>query len=342
MTSNFTANMFKHPGTMMSPDMTFRLKDDIPRDPLRLKAFEKMTKEVPLDYTPKALKIVDIGFGGGGQGHKECTSDGEVAYKAALLYWATMKNEYAMKAINIIKAWASENIIFKGDNAPLEAAWSVCSLARAAELVKYAKSPEIVKAWNNVENVFFSWLDRIIMPLLKKDDVWRWKVKNNWHFSMLCARAQIAILRNDVKEWQWAIDKYKELLPFAICQGHECHTSETTRDCTHAQFLLGGIIQFPEMAYHQGVNLFDAKLSKIFEYQAAIMLQEVPEGICKADIHTPYGFWYEPVWEVALAHFKGRCKMSMPKTEKWLATFRPERVCFHWGGGTLTHYNRTK
>ena len=96
------------------------------------------------------------------------------------------------------------------------------------------------------------------------------------------------------------------------------------------------------MAWHQGVkDLFNVPhMQKVFEYHASIMLKEVPEGITAQEIKTPYGFWYEPVWEIALNHIQGRCGKNMPKTEKWAETFRPERVCFHWGGGTMTHYRR--
>lgn len=334
---------FVHPGTMMSPAMTFALREDVAKDAWRKKAFDKMVKEVSLEYKPLALEVVNIGYNGVGQGHKECTEDGRVAYTAALLYWSTMDDKYAKLAINVIRAWATKNKVFNGDNAPLEAAWSVCSLARAAELVKYAKSDSIKAEWKQVEAAFFTWLDVIVMPLLRDKNVWKWKPKNNWHFSMLCARAQIAILREDQAEWQWAMDCYKMCMGEALSKEHECHTCETKRDVTHAMFLLGGMIQFPEMAYHQGFKgVFEPRLSKVFEYQAAIMLKEVPDGITKEEIKTPYGFWYEPVWEVTLAHYSGRCGIPMPKTEKWIATFRPERVCFHWGGGTLTHYKRTK
>ncbi len=327
---------FRHPGTMLSPEMTFSLQQDCLTDPIRKRALDTMIKDTPFDYKPKALPIVDIGFNGVGSGHQECTKDGEMAYRAALLYWATRNDQYANLVVNILSAWSITNKVWKGDNAPLEAAWSVCSFARAAELIRD------FKGFSKIKEVFYKWIDTLIIPVLKNKNVWKWKLKGNWHYSILSALMQIAILRDDSREFNEALQKYKEILPLSICVNHPCHIAETTRDITHASFLLGGILQVPEMAYHQGVkDLYDNRLHPIMEYHARIMLKEVPEGITKEDIHTPYGYWIEPVWEIGYSHFNGRLGLSMPKTETLLTKCRPERVTFHWGGGTLTHYKRS-
>lgn len=332
---------FRHPGTLMSPAMTFSLHQDKESDPIRKTAYEKLLKECPIEYKSQAIEIVDIGWGGKGSGHDECTKDGEMAYRAALLYWCTLDDRYGYLVIDILKSWANVNKVFKGDNAPLEASWSVCAMARAGELIKYAKSERLRTTWKINEPIFLKWLDNVIIPCLKTKSIWDWKPKGNWHFSIICARAQIAILRDDISEWKWCIETYKTTLQDTICFGHPCQISETKRDVTHAQFQLGGIIQMPEMALHQGNStLFDPRLKDVFEYHASIMMGNLPEGLSKNDIKTPYGLWYEPVWEIAFAHFKGRKGLLMPNTEQYLQKIRPERICFHWGGGTLTHYNR--
>jgi len=333
---------FKHPGTMMSPEMTFSLKNDCTKDILRTKALEKMKEQVPLDYKPHPLAVVDIGYGGVGKGHQEFTKDGEVAYQGALLLWATGTRQYGTIALDILSDWSSTNKVFKGDNAPLEASWGICSMNRAAELIKHCRDAVVVAEWKKIESTYFKWLDAVIMPVVKAQHVWKWPITGNWHFSILCARLQTAILRDNEEEASSTMKAYLGSLPKAICCGNDWCISETKRDVTHAQFLLGGIIQFAEMALHLGVNLFDKRLIKVFENHARIMMKECPNGICKEEIHTPYGYWNEPVWELALAHFDGRCGIAMPCTEKWVNTFRPERVTFHWGGGTLTHYHRTR
>lgn len=316
--------------------MTRTLKDDC--DP---KALAKLVKDTPLSYKPQALEVVDIDWGGKGAGHKECTQDGEIAVSAALLYWATRNVAYSMLCIDIIQSWAIKNKIWKGNNALLEAAWSVCSLARAAEFVKYAPDAVVVQRWGKVEGAFFKWLNEVIMPCLKSEHIWRWKPIGNWHFSQICARMQIAILREDQAEWNWCLQRYKQALeatfsmPNSKCQGE---ISESCRDVTHCQFQLGGIAQAPEMALHQGVDIYDIRIAPAFELQARIMMKEVPEGFSPQDIKTPYGYWQEPVWHIAHFHFVNRKKMAMPKTTEYIKKIGYDKVTFHWGPNCLTHY----
>lgn len=323
----------------MSPDMTIALKDGTGTCPERTAALKRLIAETPLTYTPQALTEVNIGFHGIGQGHEECTKDGEQAYSAALAFWATGRKAYADCSIRILKAWATTNKVWTGDNAILEASWSICSMARAAELLKYSSA---ATDWTSVEPLFFSWLDKVIMPVLKDSSIWRWNIVGNWHFSCLCARMQIAILREDYTDWAWCTTMYpialNKALIWQLCPGE---TSETTRDCCHAQFQIGGITQVPEIAWHQGVDLYDDRIVTVCELQASIQLREIPTGLCAADIHTLNGWYPEPVFELPFTHFHGRKNIPMPKTSAYLSQIRPEGVVFHWGGGTLTHFTPT-
>ena len=334
---------FNHPGTYMSPGMTKSLREKQSQRPDQ-EALTKLIKDTPLTYSPQALEVVDIDWGGKGKGHNECTKDGEVAVAAALIYWAGTPNQnpkrYAELALRILNAWSKKNKVWKGNNALLEASWSICSMARAAELLKYAPDKGIADAWKAQEKDFMTWLDTVIMPVLRSNHIWGWKPIGNWHFSQICCRMQIAILREDKKDFDWCIAKYREALDKALpCSKCNGESSETCRDVTHAQFLLGGLIQGPEMAFHQGVDIFDRRLVDAFELQARIMMKEIPEGLQAIDIKTPYGYYYEPVWHIAVAHFNGRKGIPMPHTIKYLSTIGPQRdrVCFHWGPNYLTH-----
>ncbi len=326
---------FVHPGTYLAASKTRSLQQDVQSNPTRKKALERLMKDTPLTYRPQPLEIVDIDWGGRGNGHKECTKDGETAVAAALIFWATGDRRYGVIAISILREWSIINKVFCGNNAPLQAAWSMCSMARAAELLKYSSLQTEYKA---IEKTFLKWVNDIIMPVLKEQSVWRWNIINNWHFSILCARMQLAILVEDTAEWNWAVKTYKEILPKALILS-ECigEVSETRRDVTHAQFLLGGMVQAAEMAWHQGIDIYDHRLVYCFELQSRIMMQEVPDGITKECIKTPHGFWQEPIYEIPYAHFHGRKKIPMPHTWKYLQRVRPERVTFHWGPNTLTH-----
>ncbi len=279
---------FVHPGTFISPKMTSDLPKTSASNPIRKKALEKLLKNTRVDYKPQALEVVEIDWGGRGVGHKECTEDGEMAVQAALLFWATSNVSYGNLALRILSAWANTNKVFRGKNAVLEASWSMCSMARAAELMKYSS---MEKQWQVCEPSVFAWLRRIIIPLLQDRSIWRWGFHNNWHFSNLCARMQISILLEDASEWEHCVSTYTRILPSAFVCGCVGEVIETKRDVTHAMFLLGGMTQLPEMAYHQGVkNLWDHRLLDAVELQAQIMLQEVPSGLPKESMKTPYGF----------------------------------------------------
>jgi hypothetical protein len=337
---------FQHPGTFMSPTMTRNLRAEVAKSPMRVKALQKLRTDTTVPWKPQSLEIIDIGFGGGA-GHIECTKDAENAVSSTLIYWATGEIRYATNALAILESWSKKNRVWKGDNGPLEAAWTVCSMARAAELLKYAPDASISKEWTRIQPVFFKWIDAVIMPSLKQAGLWFWRNKDgsllrgNWHFSILCARMQLAILREDMAEWKWAVETYPDACNKALiekkCKGENV---ETCRDVTHAQFLLGGLVQVPEMALHQGVNLYDERLIGCFELQARIMLKEIPTGLTKEDIKTPYGYWPEPVFEIPFAHFYGRNRKEMPHTLQFLRSSqhaRPDRVTLHWGANTLTH-----
>lgn len=345
----------------MSPAMTKTLKADVAKSPMRQKALAKLIKETPLTYKPQALEVVDIDYGGAGVGHKECTRDGEMAVSAALVYWANGDQAYAKLALDILEAWPAKNKVWKGQNALLEASWSICSMARAAELLKYAPDKSVADRWCRAEPAFIRWLDTVIMPVLKSEHIWGWHPAGNWHFSQICARMQLAIFREDSQEFAWCLERYARALAETL-QGSgykrppkpvpgkpaaECapgtprcvgEISESCRDISHAQFQLGGLIQAPEMALHQGVDIYDDRLAPAFELQAAIMLKEIPPGFTAADIKTPYGYWPEPVWHIAYAHFNGRKHIPMPKTKAYLQQIGIDRVTFHWGPNYLTHW----
>lgn len=330
---------YAHPGTYMSQSMTQTLKEECDHDPYRKKALDKLIADTPTSHIPTPLAIVDIGYGGIGTGHKESTKDAEIAVSAALLLWATNDKKYYDIAARILKSWASTNTVWKGDNALLEASWVLCSMARAAELLKYSVHGSLYE--RDVAPTFIKWIDNVMMPVLKSQHIWKWPCVNNWHFSQICARMQIAILREDDEEFNWCTSTFASALNKALifkkCPGE---TTETCRDVTHNQMQLGGIVQAAEMALHQGVSLYDARMVACFELQARIMMREIPNGLTKDDIKAPYGYWYEPVWHIAHTHFSQRLKIPMPKTEEYIKQITPDRVCFHWGPNCLTHHKR--
>lgn len=339
------APRFVHPGTFMSSEMTHSLADTVRRDPYRAKALEALVRATPLGSRPHALQTVHIDWGGSGCGHKECTEDGQTAVSAAILYWATRDRRYADLALEILRAWATTNREWSGKNALLEASWSVCAMARAAELLKHAPDATVAHAWAEAEPAFLGWLDRVIMPVLRSEEAWHWPPPangGNWIASQICARMQLAILREDAAEWSWCAEHFPKYLRNAlVCHKNPYEFAEMTRDLTHAQFNLGSAVQAYVMATHQGVNLCTGNQELLLhgacELLAEMLQKEVPPGFTPGDIHTPYGYWPEPIWHLAYACFDRGHQLPMPKTRALLDHMGPDRATFHWGPNALTH-----
>lgn len=271
---------------------------------------EKLKQVTPLDYKHRALNKVCIEAYGAGVGHEEFTKDGEQAVQQTLMWCMTKTEKYATNAIAIIDAWANKCVSFEGSNAPLEIGWGVCSLVRAAEILKYTYTKWKPDAVNK-------FIDRIAMPKLRKKLGWT----NNWQITICEARLQIAIFRDDRAEFDWVVSEYHRI--FKEYVRADGRTAETERDLVHAQFGIGGLLQIPEMVYEYTggvVDLFNPLMARVCEVHADMILNK--RG------NDP---WFLPCgWDIALRKFGAD---KMPNTKKLLDKYGPEMYVFHWGLG---------
>jgi hypothetical protein len=290
----------------------------------------KNASGVVLDgYKPRVIQCVNIGPYGSGVGHEEFVGDCMQAYLQVLVWIATRDPKFAQKSKEIILEWCCKCKTFEGANAPLECAWGTPLLVRTVELLKYVDGGE----WNEHSNrLFNTFLDKIILPNLKGRYIEIKKWKNNWIFSLMEALLSIYMLRNDVAGVVQIVEHYKSLLKECI-QPCGCNT-ENRRDMTHCQFQMASQIQIAEMLWHQGVDVYDDIIMKTMEYQARILLGEVPPELKKEDIKE--NKFMPSSWEVGYNHFAGRKKENMPYTLALLKKKRPEaRMSFNWGPGML-------
>lgn len=297
---------------------------------------KELLSKTPKEYTPSPIANVNIGAYGAGIGHKEFMKDAEQAVQQAVAYCLTHDEVYAENAIRILTEWCKTCKSFEGSNAPLELGWGGCSFARCAEILKH-----VYPKWKSldIEKVLLHFIDAIVMPKICAKLSWT----NNWQTTICEARLQIAILRDDQSDIEWAIKEYKRILSLYVLQTGQ--TQETLRDLVHAQFGIGSLLQIPELlyVYSQGkINLFESLLAKVCEFHAELLLGKIPvgSGLHKEQIKEP---WFLPCgWEIALHHFEKRCTnpIQLPNTTALLGKHRPESYVFHWGLGTLTHYGR--
>ena len=188
------------------------------------------------------------------------------------------------------------------------------------------------EGWGPKDEILFNkFLDKIIIPNLvnRFEEVKKWK--NNWIFTMIEALLQIYMYRNDIGGCNSMIGEYKSLLKQCISECG-CNT-ENKRDMIHCQFQMASQIQIAEMAWHQGVNVYDSIILTSMEYQARILNGEFKTEDIKDN-------WFLPSsWEIGYNHFVNRMHKSMPNTLKLLTGKRPEsKMSFNWGPGCL-HYN---
>jgi hypothetical protein len=296
-------------------------------------------KQANLNYTPQALQKVDIGFGGTGVGHVEFTKDGEQCYAQALAFLITYNPKYLENCLRILDAWATTCRTFTGPNAPLEAAWGTCAMARSLELLKYSCNPKLWRG--DIEQRYIAWANNLILPHLRGDtERYRlnWGFFNNWHTSITEARLQLALLQNDIQEVNWCINNYIKIFNSYVLENG--FTGETLRDSFHCIAGMGGLIQICELLFHQGVDLYGLRnnlLMRCVEFHARLY----------GTTYTPPGYqrdqfkissYIEPcAWEIARNHFVNRRGLPMPYTDNLLKRLRPCGYVFHWGYDTLTH-----
>lgn len=310
-----------HPGTVMGSSHYANISKHVA-------AIKKMKDESAAWPGCRCIANVNIGPFGVGLGHKEFTGDCTQSYKFVLLWLATGDNAYALKAAEIIRSWSVGCHSFGGANAPLEIGWG-CILVRSAEILRYKWS-----GWkeSGLEKSLGVFIDKIMLPNLtgRYKEIIKWN--NNWILTILEALMQIYIYKDDIEKFKWCIDEYKNIRP-RMFLGETGKNNEIERDIIHASFQLLSHINICEMAYHQGIVLYDQLIWKSCEYIASIINGKVPADMTKEKIKDP---WYMPAcWEIAINHYVRRMKMPMPESESMMQQKkrRPEGATFCWGCG---------
>jgi hypothetical protein len=303
------------------------------------KAVELLLREVKSEVKANVLEVVEIGFGGSGRGHDEFTGDGKECYKQALAYLTTGRDVYAENCIKIINQWTQKCKEFKGNNAPLEAAWGTAVMARSCELLKYT----YMKWDKKVEESYKNWVRKLLMPHLRGQTEkygLKWGFYNNWHTSILEAKLQFALLCDDIVLVNECIDEFKKIHSKYLQDNG--FTYETLRDSDHNCFGIAGIINVSEILYNQGIDVYllrDNLLCKTVELHAGIYACGLIPKEYKREQFNIYK-WIQPSsWEIAYNHYKNRKGIQMPNTEVLLNKIRPCNFELHWGYDTITHYN---
>lgn len=285
------------------------------------------------------IQNVDIGRNGSGVGHAEWTRDAIACYQYVLLFLASNDVKWGLKAITIIKAWIEGCKVFTGANAPLEAAWGIIPIVRSAELLKWHSLKTSVGWGQKIEASLNKFIETLMLPNLRGKRYNEVNLyNNNWSVTVLEAIIQIAIFRDKLADFDWAVREYRKLSPRTYL-GSIGQNTDSYRDDYHGLFTMSSHIQIAEMCWHQGVkDLYTDILYKSVEFHAGLFNMHIPNAKDVIGILPPYKWPMPCVWEVAYNHYVNLKKKSMPETLLVLKKRRPELSSLCWGPG-LTHYN---
>ena len=334
----------KHSATTLGPSQLQNLKTSQSSPNVSIKTgFDILSRESNLNYKSKVLPNIDIGPHGVGVGHDEFVGDSMQIYHLALMFLATNDIRYKKKALELQDEWNTKCKSFQGSNAPLECAWGGINMIRSVELLKHYK-PLQTSQWDSAfETRFKDFLKRIIVPnlLSRYNEITKWN--NNWILTIQEALLQYYLYTDSIINPNKIIEDFIKVRP--KCVPFDCGMcTETKRDLIHSQFQIGSVVQFAEMCYHQGIDLYNIHnnlISKCMEYHAMLLNGKLPEGspIKKEELKD---VWFMPsVWDIGHNHFTYRqsSPLTMKETTMLLNTKknRPEKLSFNWGPGWIHH-----
>ena len=285
------------------------------------------------------------------------------AYANALAYWYTGNTQNADQAIAIIKQWASfrpydvpvvdANGYTSCTQSMLDASWMGDLLGPAAELLRGYMSTTDMAA---VRNVF----QTVFIPSLSVRD----PSNSNRDFAGIKALFSIAVFMEDTVLFNKAVQRFKERMPAAIylrtdgpnppdikgaswanytpnfaSPNADGLTQETCRDMNHhAHFIIAGMTNAAEIAWHQGVDLYgqyQARITAALELMSKELVSGDMQGVCKSgntsittDLNT---------FDVAYNHYHNRMGLALPNTLALLPQSRAQSSWWVTFFETLTH-----
>ena len=306
-----------------------------------------------LGWSPQAREVVECGlYSNPDRGCGDEWRDAVAAYTHALLWYLTLNQDHARKAVEIIDAWSATLRAHTHDNAPLQAGWSAATLVRAAEIMRYTYA-----GWPaaNLERAATMFRD-VYLPLLRNGAP---RSDGNWDFIILDAAMGIAVFLDDRPLFDHVVGLWRARLPayiylesdgprpvrppagsvnwYGLTTYVDGVTQETCRDLGHTAWGLEALAQIAETAWIQGIDLYaeaQPRLTAALELHAGYALGDpVPDWLCNGTLKDKF----EPIPEIAYHHYHHRLGLDLPRTRQLLQTNRPQPASHFYAWGTLTH-----
>jgi hypothetical protein len=282
-------------------------------------------------------------------------ADFSAAYLNALMWTITREESHALKALEILSAYAdSLRQIPSTNDAPLLVGLEGTKIVNALELLRYTYPEAPTKQLDNITRMVVG----IFLPVCEQFYRTTAYTNGNWGSIVTKMYLSSAIYLNDKAMYKKAIDFYLHGKDNGTIEhyisGSTGQIQESGRDQGHSQLGIGAMATVCEIAFNQGDDLYgalDNRLMKGFEYVAKYNLgyDDLPFETWQ-DVTGKYSDWtvisdkgrgrFIPIYEMAYNHFVYRKGLSMPFTKQVIERNRPEgydrdQPAF----GTLLFYN---
>ena len=275
------------------------------------------------------------------------TRDGAAAYACALIWYYTGEKKYADNAIRLLNAWSG----FQSSDNWLFLSWAVPQFLNAAEIMRYTPG----SGWSQTDIGKFTAMVRNRFLPAMQNKTW---VNNAMH-STIEGQIACAIYLDDKAELTRAVRRWREWTPtyfylksdgskpltlgrmsWASGPYYEGQNYETCRDLNHARLGTRSIFFSAEMAWNQGVDLWEEqqrRFAAFTELHAGWLSGDTkyPSDICGGNKVWCAGgvSWsskrghppdcdVEP-WDIVLNQIQTRLGIPLPRTQKITEQHRP-------------------
>ncbi|WP_410791776.1 alginate lyase family protein [Kribbella sp. C-35] len=330
---------FRHPGLLHDVDDVQRMRRGVAdRVSPAYDGFLAMAANNRSSYDYVVRNVGQVTSWGRGPANfmSEAVNDSGAAYQNALMWSATGDVRYADKARDILDAWSASLTAITGADGQLGVGLQVFKFANAAEILRHSGydgwSPAAVR---RCEESF----RKVWYPAVSGYALF---ANGNWDLAALQAVLAIAVFCDDRVMFENAVryavegagnGRIEHIVVSATGQGQESGRSQS-----YAQLALGLLANCAAVAWSQGVDLFgrlDNRILRGFEYTARYNLGDdavsfTPDldrtgKYVKTAISTINRGAFQPIYELAYAHYVSRRGLSAPNVE---------RVVFRGAGGT--------
>jgi len=294
----------------------------------------RSTSQASLSYRATPFAIVHVEGSGSTGEENALRNDAVAAYAHALQWVVTGDAAHAQKAIQILDAWSAmlQDIVptagSPGVQDELEAAWYAPMWLAAAEILRdYGAS-----GWTAAQQQPFD--ARMVALFQTKAMAWAGSTGccPNQGISVALSRMSIGVYRDDRATFDSGLRHVRDtMLPRAISSDGEVLELNRTAggDCGHAAYNIEGLFDAAEIAWHQGVDLYDHRLAGDASPRLAMGLEGLSQCILSGVGTSQVGFVrcgsqkLNSV-EIAFNHYANRRGgVALPQTTALLATLRP-------------------